>query len=312
MANAFGLNSSDETDPLTALIAHLSTAPVKVVFDNCENVLELVGPLSEALVETGGAVWVIATSRSSLRVFGERVVRIEPLGRDDAEQLFAERTKAAQGPGHVFTTYPKEPILARCAGLPLAIELAASALLLMPDGEFSISRIQNRGSAFGQTLSTSIEESLARLEPQDRALFDTVSILPGPFQITDAIHCSGMDVRTATRSCAVLLEHSLLGIDAIDPESSALRMLEPIREVGLQRLDRRASNDSLETAERRYALSLSAELVGASARLLGPGERDLALRLERIDINLALPPSGGATARRMKHRRILSLPRPPN
>ena len=96
------------SDPTPGLIAFLRDKRMLLILDSCEHVIETAAALAERIFEDAPAVHILATSRESLRVEGEHVHRLLPLGSppDDASltaaqaldfpavQLFVERAFA--------------------------------------------------------------------------------------------------------------------------------------------------------------------------------------------------------------------------
>jgi len=62
-----------------------------IVLDNCEHVIGACAELAASLLRTCPGILILATSREPLNVAGEQVVRIGPLERADATELFVER-----------------------------------------------------------------------------------------------------------------------------------------------------------------------------------------------------------------------------
>ena len=147
LADVLGVQQSDR--PLIDVLASwVSDQRVLLVFDNCEHVLQASAELVERLLTSGRDVRVLATSRESLRIGGEWVWRVPPLGLPtmagdvdideiqyaDSVRLFVDRA-AAVGPGVPLDDADVRAtgeIVVRLDGLPLAIELAAAPRRLAP------------------------------------------------------------------------------------------------------------------------------------------------------------------------------------
>jgi predicted ATPase/DNA-binding winged helix-turn-helix (wHTH) protein len=128
-------------DPMPALLAHLHDKRMLLVLDNCEHVIAAAASLAAGIVQAAPQVHILATSREALRVEGEQVYRLAPLGipPDDCEltasaartypalELFLER--AAAGGAQIALDDSNAMIAARICrkldGMALAIELAA-------------------------------------------------------------------------------------------------------------------------------------------------------------------------------------------
>jgi predicted ATPase/DNA-binding CsgD family transcriptional regulator len=196
----------------------LGAARTLVVLDNCEHVVEATAALTEALLRRCPGLTVLATSRESLELPGERIYRIGELtlpsgtGRgellaSDAVRLFVERARAA-APGFELTKDNGADIVGVCArldGNPLAIELAARRVRLLPVAEI-LHRLDDRfdlltgGSRSALTrhrdLRTAIEWSFDLLEPAEQTVFRRISVLAGGFTVAGAeAVCAGAGVR---------------------------------------------------------------------------------------------------------------------
>src|SRR6516165_5521958 len=111
-----------------------------LVFDTCEHVIAATAEMAEALLGTGSAMHIIATSREPLRATGEWVHPVQPLAvpavdiaadddplRYGAVRLFIERARAAEphfAPDRRLIAMIAA-ICRRLDGITLAIELAA-------------------------------------------------------------------------------------------------------------------------------------------------------------------------------------------
>ncbi len=140
LASMLGLSVQSE-DPIPGLIAYLRDKKILLILDNCEHIIEAAASLAERVFLAAPQVHILATSRESLRVQGERVHRLAPLSfpPDDvgltaaialtfpAVQLFLERAEAS-GLRLDLNDADAAIVASICRkldGVPLAIELAA-------------------------------------------------------------------------------------------------------------------------------------------------------------------------------------------
>ena len=129
------------SDPISSLVGFLEQKRILLVLDNCEHVIESVAVLAERIYGAAPRAYILATSRESLRVEGEHVHKLSPLGAPDAHcvrtaaetltfpavQLFMERAAAGGNPIDLsdadacLVAY----ICRKLDGIALALELAA-------------------------------------------------------------------------------------------------------------------------------------------------------------------------------------------
>jgi class 3 adenylate cyclase len=120
-----------------------------LLLDNFEHVVAA-APVVANLLIACPRLKVLVTSREALNLSAEQEYHLSPLPGHDAAALFAERARAAQ-PGFVITpanALAVADICARLDGLPLAIELAAARVKLLPPEALSV-RLQRPARAAG-------------------------------------------------------------------------------------------------------------------------------------------------------------------
>lgn len=142
--DALGL-TSNPTDELATIIAHLADAELLLILDTCDRVLGACAEVVLAIVTACDRVKVVATTRESLRIAGERIQIVHPLSppADDpadpqrhapvSVELFLDRSTVDQDTPHA--TGPDLASIAaicrRLDGVPLAIELAAGRRVVL-------------------------------------------------------------------------------------------------------------------------------------------------------------------------------------
>jgi predicted ATPase/transcriptional regulator with XRE-family HTH domain len=147
IAHALGLREVGGRPPWEALRSFLHTRRLLLVLDNFEHVLTAAPELAQ-LLEACPQLVVLATSRAPLQVRGERDYPVAPLAVPDfshvpsldevacapAVRLFVERAQAAR-PDFALTGTNAPSVAAICRrldGLPLALELAAPRIRMLP------------------------------------------------------------------------------------------------------------------------------------------------------------------------------------
>ena len=193
-------------------------------------------------------------------------------------------------------------VVSRLDGIPLAIELAAARVRLLPP-EALASRLDRRSDlssqdvdrpARQQTLRTTVGWSYALLGRAERSLLRRLSVFAGGFSLEAAEAVGGTDpVEDVLETLSALVGHSLVTPDAGSRGEPRFRMLETVREFAAERLDQAGGRE--ETMGR-----LTVYLRGLTARAEAGIIRGHARRwLTRIDADLGrcAPASTGRSTR---------------
>ena len=234
VAQAVGLQGDDD------IAGWLASRRVLLVLDNLEHLQEVAAVVSELLV---GEVVVLATSRGPLHLSAERELAVEPLSNVAAAELFVSRAAAAGR--RLAADKSVAAVCRRLDNLPLAIELAAARVKLIPPAAL-LQRLDEAlslltGGAVDlperqRTLRATIEWSHNLLDSDAKAVLRRLSVFRGSFTLDAAEAITGADLD----QLAALLDQSLL--KALGDERFFL--LETLREYARERLD-----ESGETAE---------------------------------------------------------------
>ncbi|TCL68086.1 tetratricopeptide repeat protein [Rhizobium sp. BK251] len=249
-------------DPTPGLIAHLGDRQLLLVLDNCEHVVDAVAKIAELIFFKAPRVHILATSREALRVEGEHIVFLEPLGYPSSEdelqadafefpaiQLFVNRAEAAGAPIE-RTPENAELITSICArldGMALAIELTAGAVAaygvaqtaaLLRD-RMQLSWIGRRTAApRHRTIEATLDWSYALLSPMEQTVMDRLGIFVGSFTLPMALAVlmeTGLTKRELLESIHGLKSKSLIGTDG-NHGGPSFRLLELTRDYAHTRL----------------------------------------------------------------------------
>ncbi len=302
LATAVDVNLRKSSSIDDAIIDLLRSRHTLLVLDNCEHLIEPVAELVARILREAPAISIVATSREPLAVAGERLWTVDPLptGPKDlfasdvvlgeladipAVALFVARAKAAD-PSFVLdqATAPLvAEICQRLDGIPLAIELAAARARAIGvaevahrlDQRFGVLKAMRRGSdPRHRTMHDAISWSYDMLEPDERALFTSLSVLAGSFDLHSAeAMAPGVDtLDVLTR----LTERSMLAVRPQAGGSIRYELLETLREYG------RACLSDARSAElfAAHASHFAAEAEAVEAYLCGPGEGAAIARAE--------------------------------
>jgi predicted ATPase/DNA-binding CsgD family transcriptional regulator len=249
------------------LTAVLQRQHLLLILDNVEQVVDAAPQITRLLGACPG-LKALVTSRAALRVTGEHEFRVHPLilpnrseatrlpplvdlERNEAIMLFVARAQAVL-PEFSLTEANAPAVVEICSrldGLPLAIELAAAWVRVLPP-EALVARLSSRlalltGGARDQparlrSMRDAIAWSHDLLPPPERVLFRRLAVFPGGFTldaaeaVIEATAEIGGDVLAGILS---LVQTSFLTL-ADDPGGMPrYRMLETVREYGLEQLD---------------------------------------------------------------------------
>jgi non-specific serine/threonine protein kinase len=284
VAACLGMAPPQSADPMALardLALWLGPAPVLIVLDNADRVVEGCAVLAQTLVRDNEGARVIVTSRELLCVDGEMVWRppllaLPPVGgpvnarhAGEALQLFLDRAEQAES-GWVPTRQRLElaaQVCRRLDGLPLAIEAAAACLPHHPLEEIAarldapllpLDEADQPGESRHATVSAALADSYNYLPPIEQALFRRLSVFPGGFSVRAAaavcVGDVGGELMIAPDGLLDLLEQlvtkSLVQSDHAAPPGQRLRLLAVARDFGRRQL---VSRGECEAMERRLA-----------------------------------------------------------
>jgi predicted ATPase len=250
-------------------------APMLVVLDDADGVLEPVAALVRGCSGRGAAVSFLVTSREPLGIEQEHEVRLEPLSLDAAVAMFEARAD-----GGAWTRDELERLMEQLDRLPLAIELAARRSRLFPPAD-----LLSRGSehlrllrsdrrdvaARHATLEASFAWSLARLSADEDRAFAAIALFAGPVTVEAfEVAVGPLLVGDPVDVVQALLRKSLVAcVEA--PGSARLTTLHTLHALARERLVALAKTADIDGARARHAAFYVACAEAAAARAYGPG-----------------------------------------
>ncbi len=308
IAQALEIAEAGSVPVVERLIAALYDRPSLLVLDNLEQVSDA-GPQLACLLTVCPRLTLLITSRWPLHLSGEHEFPVPPLalpdraaanleaiGDSDAVQLFVERARAVR-PEFALTDDNAAAVAAICArldGLPLAIELAAARIRLLPPHAL-LARLDHRltlltGGARDlptrqQTLRSTIAWSYDFLPPPEQQLFRHLAVFAGGW----TLEAAGIVIDTGVQDMldsglfggmAALVEQSLVEQPDGEPR---FRMLETIREFAAEELDGSGEARDIQRRHLNWCLGLAE---WGYHRILGPESRSAVRRLEAEHDNL--------------------------
>lgn len=197
VAVAVGVKQQPDVSLEDTLADALRDKDTLLVLDNCEHLVEACSSLVATLLRRCPRTRVLATSRETMRLPGEKVFPLTELDVPDAMRLFADR---ALGVSADFAVTPDNrdtvrSICERLDNLPLAVELAARLVRLLPLDDI-LNRLQDRFALLTsvtsgvrsadtrhRSLYAAIDWSYDLLSPTEQTLLRRLSVLPGGFDI---------------------------------------------------------------------------------------------------------------------------------
>ena len=277
VARALGLET--DVPSWDRLAEHLDGKHMLLVLDNFEHVLAAAPRVSQ-LVRAAPDLRVVATSRAPLNLSDEREYPVQPLAVPrperlpdldsleayDAAAFLLERARAARPDFTITdrTAVAFAEICVRLDGLPLALELAAPRLKVLSP-EALLDRLSGRLDVLvggprdlpdrQRTLRAAIEWSHELLDADEQALFERLAVFRGGFTV-EAVQAvtDSADPNETASSLQALVDWSLV----VSPASGQrLRMLETIREYGLELLSASEAESATRTRHAQFFLELA-------------------------------------------------------
>ena len=308
IAGSLGVKESAEQPLVETLKNYLQEKHLLLLLDNFEQVLQGAFAVGE-LVAACPELKVLATSRIPLRLYGEQEYAVPPLALPDprvlpplkvlaqyeAVRLFVERARAVKA-GFEVTNESAPAVAEICArldGLPLAIELAAARVRMLPP-QALLKRLSDRlkllkGGARDlptrqQTLRGAIDWSYDLLNEEEKMLFARLSVFAGgrTLEVIEEI-CDpegNLDILEVVES---LVEKSLLGQEEGLRGEPRFVMLETVHEYAREKLERSGEAEQIKRLHGEYFLTLAEE---AEPSLRGAAQLEWRERLEAEHDNM--------------------------
>jgi predicted ATPase/DNA-binding CsgD family transcriptional regulator/transcriptional regulator with XRE-family HTH domain len=284
-----------------------------LVLDNFEQVLAA-GPDLALLLAACPALTLLVTSRAALRVSGEHEFEVPPLplpvergtwtveliAASDAVRLFVERAEAVQAGFRLTPANAGDAaeICRRLDGLPLAIELAAARVKVLPLPALR-DRLERRLPLLTgggrdqperqQTMAASIAWSYDLLTPEEQRFLRQVSVFVGGFTLEAAEAVAGLAEGGAVLDLvAALVDQSLLRMmDTLD-DGPRYTMLETIREFAGELLAAGGEEAGVRRRHAEWSLALAEQFWFANMRGVGQPPPPRQLEAEQDNFRAAL------------------------
>jgi predicted ATPase/DNA-binding XRE family transcriptional regulator len=309
IGRAVGLGEIRSGNVSRALIEHIGSKHMLLVVDNCEHLIEVCAEIVAQLLSQCPRLQVVATSREPLSIGGERRWQVSPFDvpaslatapveqlRDNpAVGLFLDRAETVS---EIQLTPDTASAIARICisldGIPLALEIAAAATRALGLNDLAERLEADVGGLKAhdrlapvrhRTLRATIDWSHDLLFEPERLLLRRLSVFAGGFSMEAAEHiCAGEGIKRSDvlELLTGLLDKSLVVADARGAVAR-YRLLEPVRQYALERLDASGEVERLQAQHAAYFLAVAR---GGPLNPAGPDEVTSIDRFEMEHANL--------------------------
>jgi predicted ATPase/class 3 adenylate cyclase/DNA-binding CsgD family transcriptional regulator len=289
ITQTFTLKEVGEEPLFNLLKAYLQEKQLLLLLDNFEQVVSAAVYVAELLASCP-MLKVMVTSRAALHLRGEQECAVPPLAVPNSKRLpdlqalsqygaaalFIQRAQAVKSEFQLTkaNALAVAEICARLDGLPLAIELAAARVKLLPPQALLV-RLSRRlqvltggvrdAPARQQTLRQTIEWSYQLLHAEDQRLFLRLSVFAGgcTLEAIEAV-CAALDIESTSGQVldgvASLLDKSLLQQTEQEGGVPRLSMLETVREYVLEAIEASGEMKVTRQAHAAYYLTFAEEV----------------------------------------------------
>ncbi len=297
-----------------ATCAALESRQLVLVLDNCEHVLDAAAQAVEMLLSACGELRIVATSREPLGIAGEHLYPVPPMsvpppqarmaaaqaGESDAVALFVERARGVL-PSFQLTDQNAAAVVAICHrldGIPLALELAAARVRMLPPHDIA-ARLDDRfrlltgGSRTAlprhRTLRATLDWSFDLLSAHEQTVLSRLSVFAGGFSVEAAEAVAAEAVATGSEGIELLdvlgrlVDRSLVVAEEFAGEGR-YRLLETVRQYAQEKLLESGQSESAYRAHLAWCVRLVEQ--ARPAFFQGPEAADWLERLDREHDNL--------------------------
>ncbi|MDX1436168.1 MAG: tetratricopeptide repeat protein [Anaerolineales bacterium] len=280
-AHALGVREGGGYSPLETLKLFLADKKILLILDNLEQITAAAPDIGEILSAAPG-VKAIGTSRIPLQLRGEQEYPVSPLNippegslslqelkQYEAIELFEQQAQLVK-PSFELTEENRAGVAEICRrldGLPLAIEIAAARIKMLPP-EAMLKRLDHSLKLLvsgakdlpdrQQTLRRTIDWSYKLLDEDDRILFRRLNVFSGGFTLESAeAVCNPEGELEIFSGVETLLNSSLLRQVESVSEDPRFDMLQTIREFAQEEAEESENMSELLRAHCMYYAGLA-------------------------------------------------------
>jgi len=284
IAKAVGVQEVRNIPIIETLVNYLRNRNMLLVLDNCEHLVGSISRLAIKLLSTCPELKILTTSRETLNVSGETILRVHsltfPISRHllpgenladyESVRLLMERAVAIEAD---FSLSPENSasvaqICRRLEGMPLAIELAAARLKVLSIQQIA-ARLEDRLSFLTtgsmttlprhQTLRGVIDWSYDLLTKQEQEFLCCLSVFVGGWTLEAAEAVCGevIQAQEVIDLLTSLVDKSLVEVAEVRGGEARYRMLETMRQYGQERLRQAGQLAAVQQCHARYFAELA-------------------------------------------------------
>ncbi|MEO6088177.1 MAG: LuxR C-terminal-related transcriptional regulator [Umezawaea sp.] len=311
VADALGIRDQSQRDPVKQVLEHLAQGDdMLLIIDNAEHMRHSTASLAVTVLMKTSRLRMMITSRELLNVGGEAIVAVPPLSLPpnaelpprldyEAVTLLLDRAKE-KAPGWEITdqNWPSVvTLLRRCAGVPLAIELAVGRLRGGMGVEFITQRLDEMFRLFTnddltvqsnhESLQSVMDWSHDLCTPAEQRLWWRLSVFSNGWTLPAAeqVCCSAEIPRgDIVDVLAGLVDKSIVQVTA---DRSRYELLEPVQQYGWAHLEEAGEDREIRRRHRDWVASM---LAASTTGWRGPHEIDVmrAVRRELDNVRSAI------------------------
>ncbi|MDP3983886.1 MAG: adenylate/guanylate cyclase domain-containing protein [Acidimicrobiia bacterium] len=287
------------------------------ILDNCEQVMPKVASLVEQVIGSAPAARFLVTSRESLGVYGEKVLRLSGLDENSAVSLFVAR--AAEAGASIDLDADRAVIAELCRrldGLPLAIELAAARsrsmtpaeILERVDGRFLIFLGNERRIPRHRTLEAMVDWSYQLLTDEERTLLNRLAVFVGSFDLasTEEVCADDRLDRFAVDDLLDRLVDKSLVAATSSSDATRFRLLETVRQFATQQLASSGEADLVRDRHVRF-FTQRAQTLGARIHSDQMAEASAAVAFDVDNLDAAIDRLGDQQRHEEKAQLVSAL-----
>ncbi len=287
IAQTLGIREGGGRPPIDNLKDFLADRQVLLILDNLEQVITA-APIVAGLLAACPEVRVIATSRIPLQIRGERefplyTLPVPPAGAAlsvaelldyEAVQLFVRQAQLVR-PSFELTADNAAAVVGICRrldGLPLALEIVAARIRMLPPAALLKRLDQSLSLLVGgaadlpsrqQTMRGTIDWSYDLLDPAERTLFARLAVFVGGFTLETAEAITNDDgALDVFGGVELLLMNSLVRQIESSGDEPRFDMLQTIRDYALEKLAESGERDMMRQSHAQHFYQASIDQWG--------------------------------------------------